>query len=404
MAMTSGSAAALVTLLMATLLVAPAHGAQTDPRETPPKQPLVEGRQIFEAKGCVGCHSVRGAASAAQVGPDLGRSGSWRDVMQFAGALWNHTPAMSAKMREQGMARPAVTPDEMGKLMSFLFAARFLDEPGDVARGREVFEQRSCAHCHQLGGHGGTVGPRLDELGEYISSSFMAQALWNHGPEMAAKMAEQNLVRPNLEADDVANIVAYLRGDARGSTPLDLAYAQAGSPQKGKIVFQQKGCVQCHAIGGAGGTVGPDLGVQRPRAHVGAMAAALWNHGPAMWGKMKEVGRPIPKLSDAEMADLLAYLYFVQYVGHGGNATRGRELFREKACSACHAAGGEARKGAADLAASSAVRSPFHWAAAVWNHPIDTAAKAGEPPPPARFEDDEMRDLVEFVRAAGGAK
>lgn len=397
-------AAVLATLLVLSPLALPARGGEAAPGEAPPKQPLAEGRQIFEAKGCGGCHSVRGAAAAARVGPDLGRSGSWRDVMQFAGSLWNHTPAMSAKMHEQGMQRPAISPAEMAKLVAYLFAARFFDEPGNVERGRAVFEQRSCAHCHQLGGRGGTVGPRLDELGEYVSSSFLAEALWNHGPDMAAKMAEQNLVRPNLEDDDVANIVAYIRGDARGTATLDLAYAQAGSPQAGKLVFQQKGCVQCHSIAGAGGSVGPDLGVQRPRAHMAEMAAALWNHGPAMWAKMKELGRPVPKLSDTEMADLLAYIYFVQYMGQGGSATRGRDLFREKSCAACHAARGEGLKGAADLAASDAVRSPFLWAAAIWNHTTDRQKKGAEPQPAAKFDDDEMRDLVEFLRAPGGAK
>jgi mono/diheme cytochrome c family protein len=396
-------AAVLVTSLAVSPFARLTRRAEADPGEAPPKQPLVEGRRIFEAKGCVGCHSVREVVGVAQVGPDLGRSGSWRDVMQFAGSLWNHTPAMSVKMHEHGMERPAISPAEMAKLVAYLFVARFFDEPGSVARGREVFEQRSCAHCHQLGGRGGTVGPRLDELGEYVSSSFMAEALWNHGPDMAAKMAEQNLVRSNLEDDDVANIVAYIRGDARGTATLDLAYAQAGSPQAGKMVFQQKGCVHCHSIAGAGGTVGPDLGVQRPRAHMAEMAAALWNHGPAMWAKMKASGRPVPKFSDTEMADLLAYIYFVQYMGHGGNATRGRELFRDKSCAGCHAAHGEGLKGAADLARLDAVRSPFQWAAAIWNHPIDRQKKEAEPHPPSKFDDDEMRDLVEFLRAPGGA-
>ena len=239
------AASALIGLVGTSALTPrPARGGALDPRETPPKQPLVEGKQVFDAKGCSGCHNVRGGTAAPRTGPDLGREQSWGDVMQFAGSLWNHSPAMSAKMRAQGIARPTVSPDEMGKLVPYLFAAKFLDEPGDATRGQELFEQRSCAECHQLAGRGGTVGPRLDELKEYVSSSFMAQALWNHGPEMAAKMAERKLVRPRLEDDDVADIVAYIRGDARGASALDLAYAQAGSPQAGKAVFPQKGCTQ----------------------------------------------------------------------------------------------------------------------------------------------------------------
>jgi mono/diheme cytochrome c family protein len=398
-------AAALVTLIVAASLVAPARGAEADPRQTPPKQPLVEGRQVFEAKGCVHCHSVGGVAGVAQIGPDLARTGSWSDAMQFSGSLWNHTPAMSAKMHELGVQRTAISPDEMAKLVAYLFAARFFDEPGNAARGREAFEERLCSHCHQLAGRGGTVGPRLDELAEVMSSSFMAEALWSHGPEMAAKMAELKLTRPTLEGDDVANIVAYIRGDARGTAALDLTFVQAGSPQAGMSIFREKGCIHCHAIAGAGGTVGPDLGMLRPQAHVADMAAALWNHGPAMWAKMKERGRPVPKLNDAEMADLLAYLYFVQYLGQSGNATRGSLLFREKSCSGCHAAGGEGTKATADLAKSDAVRSPFSWASAMWNHPSAMEKKAAVSPSPwPQFADDEMRDLVEFLRSHGAKK
>jgi mono/diheme cytochrome c family protein len=122
-----------------------------------------------------------------------------------------------------------------------------------------------------------------------------------------------------------------------------------------------------------------------------------------MWAKMKELGRPVPKLSDSEMADLLAYLYFVQYMGHSGDATRGRELFREKSCAGCHAAGGEGKQGTKDLSASSAVGSPFSWVAAVWNHPVELE-KSGGSQVTATFADDEMRDLVAFLQSSGGVK
>jgi len=394
---------ALSLFVLSAPLALSVGAGESDPRQMPPPRPLIDGRQVFEAKGCVRCHAVRDGAAAVRVGPDLARSGSWNDVMQFTASLWNHNPAMTAKMREQGIERPPVSPEDMGKLVPYLFAVKFFDEPGNAEHGRQLFEQRSCAHCHQLGGRGGRVGPRLDELKEFMSPSFLAQGLWNHGPDMAAKMADEKVERPRLEPGDVSDIVAYIRGDTPGAAVLDLAYAQAGSPQAGQALFTQKGCSHCHAIAGVGGTVGPDLGVQRPQEHVGEMAAGLWNHGPRMWAKMKELGRPVPKLADTEMADLLAYLYFVQYMGQAGNASRGRELFREKACGGCHTAGGEGNKGAKDLTASSAVRSPFSWAAAVWNHPVDSE-KTGEALATATFGDDEMRDLVAFLGSPGGAK
>jgi mono/diheme cytochrome c family protein len=370
-----------------------------------PSRPLVEGQRVFEAKRCSSCHGIPADASSERIGPDLGRERPWQDVMQLAGSLWNHTPKMIERMRERGIERPTLSPDDMAKLVAYLFYLNFLGEPGDAARGRALFSQRSCASCHQLGGRGGAVGPRLDELKPYVSPLFLAQALWNHGPEMGAKMTELHLDRPRLESGDVAHIVAFIRGDAPPPKPLELASAEAGSPRAGKILFRQKGCIKCHAIAGAGGTVGPDLGETKPMRQVSEMAGALWNHGPTMWAKMKEMQIPFPKLTERDMSDILAYLYFVQYMGESGDARRGGEVFREKTCSQCHTAGGNGPKAGPDLAASNALRSPVHWASAMWNHApaIEKATQERQTPWP-RFEDDEMRDLVAFLRSRAGGK
>jgi len=381
--------------------------------------PLAEGRVLFEAKGCAGCHAVWGDKTGQPDAPDLGREGSWRDIMQLAGSLWNHAPAMLEQQRTRHLAPAALSAEEMNTLTAYLIYVRFLDVPGSVERGRELFAQRSCAECHQLGGRGGSVGPRLDELKGYASSFFLAQALWNHGPEMTAKMAALKIPRPSLEDADVADLVAYIRGESRTGTALEMAYAQAGSRQTGQALFREKGCVKCHAIGGEGGRIGPDLGTRRPPRRVAEVAGALWNHGPTMWAKMQEVGVPFPKLTDREMADLLAYLDYVQYTDGPGDATRGSTLFRAKACSQCHAsgmaaggmaAGGTAAKGVEpkigpDLAASPALHSSVHWAAAMWNHAPAMVHTAHETHLPwLRFEDDEMADLAAFLRSRGGSK
>jgi mono/diheme cytochrome c family protein len=393
----------LIAVLLAAHWSVPVHAAARDPREAPPQQPFVEGRHVFEAKGCVRCHRVLDEAPPAAIGPDLARSGSWRDVMQLAASLWNHKPAMAEKMHQLGIESLTVSPDEMGKLAGYLFAVRFFAEPGKAERGRTLFEERSCSQCHQLNGHGGVVGPRLDELKAYASSPFLAQALWNHGPEMAAKMAEMKLARPHLDDGDVADIAAYMRGDATQIAERALAYAQAGSPHAGKAIFATKGCSQCHAVVGSGATVGPDLGAQRARANVTAMAAALWNIGPTMWDTMKRRGVAVPKFTDPEMADLLAYLSFVQSMGHAGNAARGGELFRQKSCAHCHGIGAGPLGGRENLATSEAVHSPVHWAAAMWNHRVDLGQGGGDTVP-ARFDDDEMRDLVAYLQSLGGGK
>ncbi len=402
-ALTAGPA---LIALLATLALAPgARAGAGDAGETLPAQPLIAGRPLFQAKGCAGCHTIWGSEHDQRVGPDLGRDNDWHDIMQFVGSLWNHAPAMTGKMLQGGVERPTLSPDEMRRLTAYVFYAKFLGEPGDVERGRKLFDQRLCSRCHQLAGRGGTVGPRLDELKTHVSALFMAQALWNHGPKMSLKMAELNLTRPRLEGDDVADIVAFLRGKARSAAPAELAAAESGSPLAGKTLFRDKGCIRCHAIAGTGGAIGPDLGKRRPTADVGEMAGALWNHGPTMWAKMKELDIPFPKITIREMSDLLAYLYFVQYRGEKGDVKKGGELFQQKSCARCHLENSHGSRVGPDLADSGAARSPFEFASAMWDHALTMEAKTREmhlgwP----RFEDDEMRDLYEFLHTVVAIK
>ena len=393
-----GVFAGTVVLLLGLLDTSRAHAQATNPMESPPRQPLEEGRKLFEAKRCAQCHAVSGSEEA-RVGPDLGKGEGWKDIMHFAGSLWNHTPAMLAKMQERGIDRPAITPEEMNHLAAYVFFVNFRSGPGNVARGRELFKERQCSRCHQLGGRGGTVGPRLDELKEYVSAFFLAQALWNHGPQMAGKMQEMHVERAQLEPGDVSDLVAFIRGEAAPAGPAEVAYAQSGSPQVGEAVFRDKGCTSCHSMSGSGGSVGPDLG--KPRGHVNAsgIAAALWNHGPEMWAKMKERGLSFPRMNEREMADLLAYVYFAQVMGNGGDARKGAQLIAEKSCTKCHACGGDGPRIGPDLAKSDAVRSPIRWVAAIWNHGPRMQERMREAQLAwPRFEDDEMRDLVEYAK------
>ncbi len=53
-------------------------------------------------------------------------------------------------------------------------------------------------------------------------------------------------------------------------------------PAAGSRVFNEKGCVKCHAINGVGGKIGPDLArASRPRSFFD-LATAMWNHLPKM--------------------------------------------------------------------------------------------------------------------------
>lgn len=361
-----------------------------------PTNPL-EGRRLFVSKGCINCHSVWGEGGT--LGPDLGRVGAGRSVLQLAGILWNHAFRISELMRERKMDRPNFTPQEMSNLVSYLYFLNFFDEPGNPQEGARIFEGKKCIICHSVGGKGGNVGPQLDKYRRYMSPVFLAQAMWNHGPAITAKMKAMGVPRPNLDGSDQANILAYIReySRAEGSQPV---YSLPGNPIEGKKVFSAKGCVRCHSVYGVGGKVGPDLGVKKLRRSISQVGALLWNHGPRMWQAMKARGVEFPKFSDSEMSDLVAYLYFLQYYEDPGNPRAGARVFREKGCASCHAVAGSGAKIGPDLTKSKALDSPAEWASTMWNHEGVMQKKLQELSTPwPRFDGNEMRDLVEYLRS-----
>ena len=164
----------------------------------------------------------------------------------------------------------------------------------------------------------------------------------------------------------MGDLVAYLQSENEGATS-DPVYFEPGSPRRGRDVFTAKRCVECHSIAGVGGRGGPDLA--RGREFVGsisAIAGMMWNHSQGMSAELAKRGLARVTFSGQEMADVLAYLYFVNYANVRGVPERGGLVFVKK-CSTCHSIGGGARVGP-DLAAALDLDQPIAIMAAMWDH------------------------------------
>lgn len=356
----------------------------------------LRGRNIFINKGCIKCHSIWGIGG--KLGPDLTRIGMGRSFLQIAGALWSHSPKMVDLMARAGVPRAAFSPEEMSDFISYLYYLNYFNEPGDAMVGQRLFSERGCINCHSVGNMGGHVGPSLDSYQKFASPLFVAQAMWNHGPRMAAKMSALNIKHPVFQGKEMADLLAFIRGQALGPI-LNEKFMMPGSPSSGKRLFSLKGCDSCHAIHGKGGRLGPDLTKRDFYKSVTEIAGSMWNHNPAMWKRMREVGADRPKFNGNEMADVIAYLYFTRYVDAPGNAAKGKKLFEQKGCSECHSLGrGQGERIGPNLGDSPALASPVHLTTAMWNH-APTMEKLVNEKGLAwpKFEGDEMCDLVEYL-------
>jgi cytochrome c2 len=364
------------------------------------------GARLFAQKSCVRCHSL--GEREPRVGPDLGRIMFSGSVLDLAGAFWNHAPVMHEKMEEMKIRPPAMTSAEMADIIAFLTAYRYyLTEVGDAgsaSAGRIVFTAKGCSRCHDDSGNArwDQPGPHLQRYRGRYSAIFMAQAMWNHGPEMAAEMRGRGIAWPKFTGRDMGDLVAYLQAGTGGESG-DRVYFEPGSPRRGRDVFKGKGCLTCHAIAGAGGRGGPDLGT-RPRDLVGSVssiAALMWNHNQGMLAEFRRRGIARVTFSGQEMADVIAYLYFVNYANVRGDADRGRTLFAQK-CLACHTGSGGSGD-APDLAVMPALDEPIAIIAAMWNHAPKMERelqKRGMAWP--RLEQGDAADLTAFLLVSRG--
>jgi cytochrome c2 len=360
------------------------------------------GSRVFGNKGCSKCHTIHG--EGGEGGPDLTRITGRRSFYDLTAAMWNHLPRMIEEMRQRGIRRPRLSPQETGDLIAFLYTLDYFDPPGNAEVGKRLFTQKKCVVCHQVGGVGGVVGPNLDFLEQYGSPIIIAVAMWNHGPAMLEAMRVKAIERPTFKGSELLDIIAYLKSASKAPATGPL-YVFPGRADEGRRLFVKKRCIECHSLEGQG-SLGPKAGssLAKRDLHLGmtGFAAAMWNKIPAMLEAMQRRKISVPRLQAQEMADLVAYLYAVQYLAGPGDAQAGRELVANKGCLDCHSVSGKGGKMAADLARIPGLDSPTVVVSALWNHAFVMASSMnarGRSWP--RLSAEEMADLVAFLQRAG---
>jgi mono/diheme cytochrome c family protein len=184
---------------------------------TPTRDP-VAGARLFEVKGCVQCHALKGVGGAG--GPDLGHLERARSFYELTAAMWNHLPQMAKRLRASLADRPYLTPNEMSDLIAFLQGRRAVDESalagGDPGRGRQLVADKGCLGCHSLTPPGGRVAKSLGWLKGVDSPWTVMASMWNHAFLMEAMVDDHKTAWPTLSAEEMADLVAFLRAHGYG--------------------------------------------------------------------------------------------------------------------------------------------------------------------------------------------
>ena len=186
--------------------------------------------------------------------------------------------------------------------------------------------------------------------------------MWNHGSSMALEFQNRGLAWPEFTVQEMTDLMVYLLnlpGLPRTGPALRFGLSAAGED-----AFREHDCLECHTLGvTVEGAVDLAAVARRERSLTG-LATAMWNHRPLMSAAAQKKGLTMKPFREDQMRNLIAYLFEENYFDERGDAARGENLFRAKACDSCHGrqgTGAPVLRGTGGFTAAS-------FASAVWRH------------------------------------
>jgi len=279
------------------------------------------GAQLVADQGCLECHTVRAQGAGHEpsgIAGDLGGElmASYT-APALASAIWNHTPAMWARVSARAAGKPQLTDGEWADVFAYLYSLQFFELPGQASHGKAVFEDQGCANCHALQEKGATSGPPVSAWSRTGDAVGMAYDMWTHAAQMEREFLGKETAWKKLSGQDLVDLAVYEHAVQRRSWDVSFTLPE---PESGHGAFVEH-CGRCHAGALSLGTLGGN-------ATWMDLAAALWNHGPLA---VKAEAVPEP-----EMRKILAYAWQLQYMGPEGNVQSGERVFLDKGCISCH--------------------------------------------------------------------
>ncbi|SPE52851.1 conserved exported hypothetical protein [Verrucomicrobia bacterium] len=228
------------------------------PTDLPDAPKLVQGHDLFEKAGCIGCHKLHGIGGV--IGPELDGVGANRTPE------WLLTHFKNPSAVTPGSAMPPIKASDEELDALTLYVLSFTGEdlsayyvsmktiPGPMA-GRRLFEEKGCLGCHSIGGIGGKVGPALDE----VAKRHDPQWLMGHFKNPRAMSPGTVMPQFNFTEQETRALTEFLLSLVDTNLVGFLKISSSLSPiDRGKAVYKKFGCAGCHGVDGQGGVPNPN--------------------------------------------------------------------------------------------------------------------------------------------------
>jgi nitric oxide reductase subunit C len=143
-----------------------------------------------------------------------------------------------------------------------------LDE--HVVEGKRAFERNNCNDCHTILGFGAYYAPDLTRAFARLGEDAVRRRL--EAPEVVFADSYRKMPQQHLAPGEIEDLVAFLRwvsnienhdwppqdSPRRWKRSTERLLATASMTPAAALV-QQESCLECHALGGKGGKIGPRL-------------------------------------------------------------------------------------------------------------------------------------------------
>lgn len=262
-----------------------------------PSGDIERGRRAFASKQCHKCHALVRVEDGG-IGPAVPAWPSLTDPVRFLEAMWNHGKAMREETEIDRIPWPTLTRRELADLMAYVYnlperpprLARL--ELGSADAGMKLLDDLGCVDCHTILETDPDLIPLAPSPGSHYTITDLAVAMWNHQPVMQEWAEATGKEIPVLERGQMGQLLSYLMEEGF----LD----RRGNEKRGARVFESRRCASCHGEGGH----------ELPKRDWSAadLVAAVWSHGAGMQEKMSADGVGWPTLSEADIADLIAWI------------------------------------------------------------------------------------------------
>ena len=305
---------------------------------------VARGEAIFDT--CAPCHGVDGAGDQTLEAPAIAGASEWylrAQLTKFKTGQRGYHYSDEGGLRMRPMSRALETEEDVNAIVAYVTSLPAADPPavghGDADAGEDQYDA-VCVACHGEDGAGMEAlnAPSLLHLSDwYIASSVRKyrDRIRGSSPGDASGITMYPIVAQmtDEQIDDVTSYIMTMRPrprrpataggpatptDAGASVEIDPATLPEGATvamaQEGASIFAGPGiCYTCHAEGGVGGPLAPNLTDDVWLNIDGAYASIIDVINAGVAQPLEHPGAMLPRagmpLTDDQVAAVAAYVY-----------------------------------------------------------------------------------------------